>query len=63
MVFMRPAPMYEHVYSNGMVCLDLLGATLDPTLPMSMICSEYADDEYEICYEYDFLRVYLLCVY
>mmetsp|Transcript_14236 Transcript_14236/g.28857 ORF Transcript_14236/g.28857 Transcript_14236/m.28857 type:complete len:297 (-) Transcript_14236:77-967(-) len=37
-VFMRPAPMYEHVYSNGMVCLDLLGAAWDPRLDVLAIC-------------------------
>jgi ubiquitin-conjugating enzyme E2 W len=37
-VFMRPAPMYEHVYSNGMVCLDLLGSAWDPKLDVLGIC-------------------------
>lgn len=37
-VFMRPAPMYEHVYSNGMVCLDLLGNAWDPQLDVLGIC-------------------------
>jgi len=37
-VFMRPAPMYEHVYSNGMVCLDLLGNAWDSQLDVLGIC-------------------------
>jgi len=37
-VFMKPAPMYEHVYSNGMVCLDLLGAAWDSRLDVLAIC-------------------------
>lgn len=36
--FMRPAPMYEHFYTNGMICLDLLSNAWDSRLDPLAVC-------------------------
>ena len=36
--FMRPAPFYEHFYTNGMICLDLLSNAWDSRLDPLAVC-------------------------
>ncbi len=37
-VFLTPAPEHEHIYSNGHICLNILGEDWSPALTVRSIC-------------------------
>jgi len=37
-VFMRPAPVHEHIYSDGKICLNILYNDWDPKLDVKSVC-------------------------
>jgi ubiquitin-conjugating enzyme E2 W len=37
-VFIPPAPIHEHIYSNGHICLNILGEDWSPALTVKSIC-------------------------
>jgi len=37
-VFMRPAPVHEHIYSDGKICLNILYNDWEPTLDVKAVC-------------------------
>ena len=36
-LFQPPSPMHEHVYSNGHICLNILGADWSPALTVKSV--------------------------
>ena len=37
-VFMRPAPVHEHIYSDGKICLNILYNDWEPTMDVKSLC-------------------------
>ncbi|KAL6224540.1 hypothetical protein ACLB2K_003395 [Fragaria x ananassa] len=37
-IFVPPAPMHPHIYSNGHICLDILYDSWSPAMTVSSIC-------------------------
>ncbi|XP_050214968.1 probable ubiquitin-conjugating enzyme E2 16 [Mercurialis annua] len=37
-IFIPPAPMHPHIYSNGHICLDILYDSWSPAMTVSSIC-------------------------
>ena len=37
-VFMRPAPVHEHIYSDGKICLNILYNDREPTMDVKSLC-------------------------